>query len=52
MVTIYTCRRCKACALSMIDLAKLIDDMIRENPDATIRDYLELVAELTAISNA
>jgi hypothetical protein len=29
---------------------KLIDDMVRENPDATIKDYLELVRELDTIS--
>jgi hypothetical protein len=28
---------------------KLIGDLIRENPDATIRDYLEIVKELESI---
>jgi hypothetical protein len=28
---------------------KLIRDLIRENPDATIRDYLEIVKELESI---
>lgn len=28
---------------------QLIDDMIQENPDYTIKDYLELRDEITAI---
>jgi hypothetical protein len=28
---------------------KLIRDLIKENPDSTIRDYLELVKELESI---
>lgn len=30
----------------------LIDQMIRENPDYTIRDYLDLMAELAAVSDS
>lgn len=29
----------------------LIDDMIRENPDYTIRDFLDLIKELDHISD-
>jgi hypothetical protein len=29
---------------------KLINDMVRENPDTTIKDYLELVRDLEGIS--
>lgn len=28
---------------------QLIDDMIRENPDYTVRDYLEMVGEIERI---
>jgi hypothetical protein len=31
---------------------KLINDMVRENPDTTIRDYLELVKEMKGIRKA
>jgi len=31
---------------------KLINDLIKENPDATIRDYLEVCKEIIGIENA
>jgi hypothetical protein len=31
---------------------KLIDDMVRENPDTTIKDYLELVRDIKEIRAA
>jgi hypothetical protein len=31
---------------------KLISDLIKENPDATIRDYLEVVKEIEQIETA
>lgn len=31
---------------------KLIRDLIKENPDATVRDYLEICKELECIENA
>jgi hypothetical protein len=31
---------------------KLIDDLIKENPDSTIKDYLEVVKEIEQIETA
>jgi hypothetical protein len=36
--------------MTLADRVKLIDDMVRENRDVTIKDYLELVKDLEAIN--
>lgn len=36
--------------MTLQDKISLIDQMIRENPDYTIRDYLDLMKELDRIS--
>lgn len=38
--------------MTLDEQISLIDQMIRENPDYTIRDYLDLMAELTAVSDS
>lgn len=38
--------------MKLSDRIQLIDDMIRENPDYTIKDYLELVKELEGIKKS
>lgn len=38
--------------MTLADRIKLIDDMIRENPDVTIKDYIELVGEVRKIASA
>jgi hypothetical protein len=38
--------------MTLANRIKLIDDMIRENPDATIGNYLELCKELGSIAAA
>lgn len=37
--------------MTLCERIKLIDDMIRENPNVTIKDYLELVGEIREIEN-
>lgn len=38
--------------MTLAEKISLIDQMIRENPDYTIRDYQDLMAELAAISDS
>lgn len=38
--------------MTLADKTKLINDLIRENPDATIKDFLECMVELTGIARA
>lgn len=38
--------------MTLCERTKLIDDMIRENPDATIKDYFELMGEVNKIERA
>lgn len=37
--------------MTLADRIKLIDDMVRENQDVTIRDYIELVGEVRKIES-
>jgi len=37
--------------MTLSDRIQLIDDMIRKNPEYTIRDYLDLVNEINQIKN-
>lgn len=45
----YTTRLAKWFFMTIGERKKLINDMIRENPDATIKDYLQLVKEFDQI---
>lgn len=36
----------------MIDKKKLVDDLIEENEDSTIKDYIELLQEIEEISKS
>lgn len=36
--------------MTLEDQTKLIEDLIKENPDSTIKDFLELVNEIDGIS--
>lgn len=38
--------------MTLAERIKLIDQMIRENPDYTIKDYLELVKDIEVIEEA
>lgn len=38
--------------MTLADRIKLVNDMVRENPDVTIKDYLELVNDVTRIEHA
>lgn len=38
--------------MTLDEQISLIDQMIRENPDYTIRDYLDLMAEVAAVSDS
>lgn len=38
--------------MTLIEEQKLIDDMIKENPDTTIKDFLELKSEITGIEKS
>lgn len=38
--------------MTLAEQISLIDQMIRENPDYTIRDFLDLMAELAAVSDS
>lgn len=38
--------------MTLAEQISLIDQMIRENPDYTIRDYLDLLAEIAAVSDS
>lgn len=38
--------------MTLCERIKLVDDMIRENPDSTIKDYMELMGELVKIERA
>jgi hypothetical protein len=35
--------------MTLTDKIKMVDDLIKENRDATIRDYLELLREMREI---
>jgi hypothetical protein len=35
--------------MTLADRIKLVDDMVRENPDVTIKEYLELVKEFDEV---
>jgi hypothetical protein len=35
----------------MIDLNQLVDDLIEENPEATIKDYLDVKADIEAVQS-
>lgn len=35
--------------MTLADRIKLVNDMIRENPDSTIKEYLELVKDIEEI---
>lgn len=37
--------------MTLAEKIKLIDDMIEENPEVTIRDYIELVKEIKGIQS-
>lgn len=37
--------------MTLCERIKLIDEMIRENPDVTIKDYLQLKRDLEGIKN-
>lgn len=38
--------------MTLTEQISLIDSMIRENPDYTIRDYQDLMKELNAVSDS
>lgn len=38
--------------MTLDEQISLVDQMIRENPDYTIRDFLDLMAELVAVSDS
>jgi hypothetical protein len=38
--------------MTLDDQISLIDDMIKENPDYTIRDFLDLMKELDSITDS
>jgi hypothetical protein len=38
--------------MTLADRIKIIDGMILENPDATIKDYIELVKDVEAIEDS
>lgn len=38
--------------MTLPEQISLIDDMIKENPDYTIRDFLDLMKELSRISDS
>lgn len=38
--------------MTLCEKIRLIDDMVRENPDATIKDYMELMGDLNKIERA
>lgn len=38
--------------MTLADRVKLVDEMIRENPDVTIRDYISVARELELVKSA
>lgn len=38
--------------MNLCEKISLIDSLIKENPDTTIRDYLDTVSEITGISES
>ena len=38
--------------MTLTEQISLIDSMIRENPDYTIRDYLSIMAEIQSVSDS
>jgi hypothetical protein len=38
--------------MTLDEKISLIDDMIRENPDYTIRDYLNLLADIQSVADS
>lgn len=38
--------------MTLAEQISLIDQMIRENPDYTVRDFLDLMKELAAVSDS
>ena len=38
--------------MTLDEKISLIDQMIRENPDYTIRDYLDLIAEIQSVESS
>jgi hypothetical protein len=37
--------------MNLQELVKLADDLIKENPDYTIRDFIEIKKEIEAVEN-
>lgn len=35
----------------MIDWNKIVDDLIKENPSATIKDYIDVKADIEAVQS-
>ena len=35
----------------MIDWNQLVDDLIKENPSATVKDYLDVKADIEAVQS-
>jgi hypothetical protein len=38
--------------MTLCERIKLIDDMVRENPNATIKEYMELIGDIGKIEDA